>query len=49
MLFGLMSFRFLMVAGVAICDSRAIHINKRMMNAAEAAALATGGAGWSPR
>ena len=44
MLFGLMSFGFLMVAGVAIDYSRVIHMNKLMMNAADAAALAAGGA-----
>ncbi len=44
MIFGLMSFAFLMVAGVAIDYGRIIHMNKRMMNAADAAALAAGGA-----
>jgi Flp pilus assembly protein TadG len=39
-----MSFAFLMVAGVAVDYSRVIHMNKRMMNAADAAALAAGGA-----
>jgi Flp pilus assembly protein TadG len=43
-IFALMSFAFLMVAGVAIDYSRVIHMNKRMMNAADAAALAAGGA-----
>ena len=43
-IFGLMSFAFLMVAGVAIDYSRIIHMNKRMVSAADAAALAAGGA-----
>lgn len=43
-LFGLMSFVFLMVAGVAIDYGRIIHMNMRLMSAADAAALAAGGA-----
>ena len=43
-LFGLMSFVFLMVAGVAIDYGRIIHLNLRIMCAADAAALDAGGA-----
>lgn len=44
LIFELMSFAFLMFSGVAIYHGRVIHMNKRMINEADAAARTARGA-----